>query len=130
MRQVGFTLIEVLIVVAIVAILAAIAYPSYTRHVQEARRTDAQAKLMEIAGQLERCYTAENSYQGSSCPSKKVTSDEGYYTIQIQSSSASQYTLTAKPQNAQQGDVCGSFTLDQKGNRSFTGTSGSQDACW
>ncbi|MCG7601897.1 type IV pilin protein [Halomonas sp. McH1-25] len=128
-REGGFTLIELMIVVVIIGILAAIAYPSYTRYVQESRRTDAQAMLVEIAGQLERCYTTQNSYQGGACPSGELSSEERYYTVKIVSSAA-QYTLTASPQNAQLGDACGNFTLDQTGARGFTGTSGSQDECW
>ena len=45
----GFSLIELMIVVAIVGIIAAIAYPSYSNHVRETRRTTAQADLVELA---------------------------------------------------------------------------------
>ncbi|GAI02651.1 unnamed protein product, partial [marine sediment metagenome] len=50
----GFTLIELMIVVAVIAILAAIAYPSYTRYVYRARRADGQDLLMRIAAAQER----------------------------------------------------------------------------
>ena len=58
----GFTLIEMMIVVAILGILAAIAYPSYVRHVQRSHRADAEAALMENAQFLERRFTACNAY--------------------------------------------------------------------
>ncbi|GAB2778349.1 hypothetical protein GCM10027040_00720 [Halomonas shantousis] len=131
MRQTGFTLIELMIVVVIIAILATIAYPNYTRYVQESRRTDAQAMLMEVAGRLERCYTSLNDYQACNIDFP-ITSEEGFYQI-ISSdteSTVSTYKLLAIPQGAQKDDICSNFTLDNKGARGFTGRDGSEDECW
>ena len=50
----GFTLVELMIVVAIVAILAAIGYPSYQNSVQKSRRADGRAALQEAAARQER----------------------------------------------------------------------------
>jgi len=58
----GFTLIELMIVVAIVAILAAIAYPAYTQHVLKTHRRAATACLMELAQWMERFYTTNMRY--------------------------------------------------------------------
>src|SRR5690606_38472416 len=58
----GFTLIEVMIVVAIIGILAAIAYPSYQDHVRKSRRADAQTALLELAQFMERHYTTNGRY--------------------------------------------------------------------
>lgn len=58
----GFTLIEVMIVVAIVGILSAIAFPSYQQHVRSSRRADAQAALSELAQIMERRFTENNGY--------------------------------------------------------------------
>ncbi len=58
----GFTLIEVMIVVAIIGILAAIGYPSYQQHVRSSRRADAQAALSELAQFMERRFTENNGY--------------------------------------------------------------------
>ncbi|MDI5890440.1 type IV pilin protein [Halomonas sp. LR5S20] len=124
-RSAGFTLIELMIVVAVIGILAAIAYPSYTRYVQEARRTDAMSALSSVAGQLERCYTVTSDYTAASCPSgTDIPSDEGYYLIDI-SATASTYTLTGKPQDAQSDDSCGNFTLNHQGVRGADGAD-----CW
>lgn len=58
----GFTLIELMVVIAIVAILAGIAYPSYQESVRNAKRAEAKAVLLEIMQQQERYYTQHNTY--------------------------------------------------------------------
>ncbi|MDR5864308.1 type IV pilin protein [Halomonas campisalis] len=118
---VGFTLIELLIAVAIIGILASIAYPSYQNYVKNARVSDGQAKLMELAGQLERCFTNEYSYDG--CVSLPADSDDGYYEITGSPSSTS-YTLTATHSGNQVKDACKTMTIDQTGQT----TPGS--GCW
>jgi type IV pilus assembly protein PilE len=62
-KQRGFTLVELMVVVAIVAILASIAYPSYTNHVKKTRRGMATGCLQENAQYMERVYTSKLSYE-------------------------------------------------------------------
>ncbi len=61
-KTLGFTLIELMIVVAIVAILAAIAYPSYRDSIRKSRRVDAKSALTDIAQKQEAFYARNGSY--------------------------------------------------------------------
>ena len=127
----GFTLIELMIVVAIIAILAAIAVPLYSDHVDRTRRADAQVGLMDLAQQLERCFTRFNSYSADGCPSGTVDSPDGFYTISIDAGTTA-YVLTASPRadgpQTRDSAKCSEFRLNQLGERTATGSEG--DACW
>ena len=129
----GFTLIELMIVVAIIGIIAAIAYPSYTSQVMKSERADARDGLLTTAQLFERCFTEFNSYLNGACPALPVNSPEGYYSIDEDPGkplTAMSYNLMATPNagTAVAGDNdCTSFSLDSKGAKSFTGT-GTQ--CW
>ncbi|MGH8160264.1 MAG: type IV pilin protein [Rhodanobacter sp.] len=125
----GFTLIELMIVVAIVAILTAIAYPSYTSHVIKTRRAAAKACLSEYANYMERYYTTNMSYADAGNPGLDCegTAQTGkYYTWTPPGNlTASTYTISAAPKDTQPDTECGTLTLDQ------TGTRGANAAgCW
>lgn len=124
----GFTLIELMVVVAILAIIASIALPSYNSHVRKTRRAAGAACVSAVAQGLERFYTTELSY--AAAPAASVLTavcDPGalkYYQIS-RVVAARTYTVTAAPIGAQSGDSCGSLTLKQTGEKAPT-TSG----CW
>ncbi len=125
-RNSGFTLIELMIVVAIIAILASIAYPSYTRYVQKTRRSAAAACVLEGAQYMERYYTTNMSYAGATLPATECRSDSAaFYTISLAVQTATTYTVQAAPQGAQSGDSCGTLSVTQTGAKSPT-TAG----CW
>lgn len=116
-KQMGFTLIELMIVVAIVGILGAIAYPSYQDSVRKARRTDGTSTMLELANRFERCFTQNGRYTGATCPAAGTqNSNEGYYSIVV-ASTAGTYTLTATPQGIQASDAsyCPTMSLTETG---------------
>jgi type IV pilus assembly protein PilE len=132
-RERGFTLIELMIVVAIVGILAAIAYPSYTDSVRKANRTDARTALLQVSQTLERCFTQYSAYNNANCTvlnAGTVNSAEGFYTVGVVSAATS-YTLTATPVagRAQASDAkCTTLTLTHVGVKGATGTAATE--CW
>ncbi|WP_426223045.1 type IV pilin protein [Psychrobacter sp. DWR1-2-3] len=65
-KQQGFTLIEIMIVVAIIAVLAAVAYPSYERYIVKTKRTDMMSEMQNIGLQIESRKLAEGSYSAIS----------------------------------------------------------------
>ncbi|WP_260295698.1 type IV pilin protein [Sedimenticola hydrogenitrophicus] len=140
----GFTLIELMIVVAVIGILAAIAYPSYEEQVRKSRRADATGALLGLAGALERRYTSTGSYAGAGAgggntgaptifsTTSPVDGGTAAYNLTINTSNASTFTIHAAPTGPQAGDKCGTLTLTQDGTRNVTGQSAGITAndCW
>lgn len=131
----GFTLIELMIVVAVIGILAAIAYPSYQEYVNRSKRANAQAAIMELSHFMERYYTANGKYTksdgtGPDLPFTKAPKDGGSenYSLSLSAVDAFSYTLTATAKNSMAEDKCGNLTLTSKGIKG--NSKGNTDDCW
>ncbi|MES9901541.1 MAG: type IV pilin protein [Sedimenticola sp.] len=143
----GFTLIELMIVVAVVGILATIAYPSFTEQVSKSRRSDAHAALMEVTNREEIFFSNFNTYTtvvvspgtctGAACGlGYTSTSPEDYYTITVAGNSGIGTsfiaTATRVSGGSQASDNCGDFTLTDTGLRGVSDAESGYDAdrCW
>ncbi len=130
----GFTLIELMIVVAVIAILAGIAYPSYIEHIKKTRRSAGAACLLEQAQFMERYYTTKMTYVGAAPPATACTADaQAYYGFGAPSNlTATTYTLTATAIGSQASDSkCLDLSIDQTGKKSVSGdSSANPSACF
>ncbi len=131
----GFTLIELMVVVAVVAILAAVAYPSYQDQIRKSRRAQAKADMVEYAQLAERWHTVNNTYAGFNLTAAQSQSPrEGgvaRYTLRVTPPAPTQnaFTLTAIPQGPQAVDRCGTLTLNQAGAKQRSGAAPFNE-CW
>ena len=131
-RSGGFSLLELLFVVAITGLLAAVALPTYQGYVARARRVTGRAALIQAAHWLERAATATGEYPlPSAIPPGLLKSEGGHYRVGADTRPAT-FILTAEPTGSQAGDRCGTLGLLQTGERRITDAApdATVDACW
>ncbi len=137
-REAGFTLIEVMIVVAVVAILASLAYPAYDESRMRAARADAQSDMMVLAQISERFFTENNRYDQTRAgvayalpfnQSPRTGVGVKYNIVFATGAAGQTYTLQAVPVGKQVADACGTLTINQLGvTTPALGTNGRP--CW
>lgn len=124
----GFTLIELVIVIAIVAILVALAYPSWAESIRKARRADGIQSLQNLRTSQSQWRANHVSYATTLSDVSGSTSVEGHYTIAfVGSPNATTFVATATPTGAQASDSCGTYAINQDGPL-LSGYAGAR--CW
>lgn len=139
----GFTLIELMIVVAIIAVLSAIAYPSYITYITKSRRVAAEGCLSQYANYMERYYTTNLRYDQDTtgtaitfpvldCGSTQQTG--AYYQYSWPTApTAATYTMAAVPivPQSTRDKTCATLTLNQAGTRTANGAAVvAGSGCW
>jgi type IV pilus assembly protein PilE len=134
-RRNGFTLIELMIVVAVVALLATVALPSFLDQVRKSRRADAISALSQIQQAQERWRANNPQYSNDLAGIGVSNPSSGYYTLALPSASATGYTATATAAGAQASDSrCTALSITVSGGSTTYGATGSWSAtpnrCW
>jgi len=149
-RSAGFTLIEVMIVVAVIGILSAVALPSYKEYVARGRRAEVRTVLLEASQWMERHYTENMKYDSNTAgtavadlfPANLKQSPRdggGAYTIAVSAAAARTYTLTATRNSPgpMSTDKCGDFQITNTGVKSnvnystaFSSAQSAVTSCW
>ena len=128
----GFTLIELMIVVAVVAILASIAVPSYQEQIRKSRRAQAKADVVEYMQMAERYFTVNNTYVGFALPvavSPREAGATARYNLAASTQTATALVLTATAVGPQASDRCGNLSVSNTGLKTESGTATLAE-CW
>lgn len=142
----GFTLVELLIVMAIVAILGVIAVPGYRNYVVGARQNSAQQALLRMAGAMENCYSMNQTYEGCFGTGNSGVTDflkandlESYYELSSMTNvTARDFTVAVQAKGGQFNDVassCQVLAVDRLGRKLIASSGGqlsvdANNTCW
>jgi type IV pilus assembly protein PilE len=140
-RSTGFSLIELMIVVAIIAIISAVAFPAYKKQTLKGHRVDAKSAVLEAAAREEKFFATNNKYSSAATdlnyaavPFDVLSGTQKVYVLNIAVNAAgSTYTITAIPQGDQQADACYTYAIDNFGsqtNQVSGGGANTTSGCW
>jgi len=125
----GFSLPELVIVLAVMAILLALAVPTYQQYVQRAERADAIRSLLAVAGCQERIRANTGLYDTTQCTEGLETAAYSFRAEPAEDSSSSSFKVIAEPIQSH-GNDCGALSLDHTGTRGISSEKGTLSACW
>ena len=128
----GFTLIELMVVVAVVAILASIALPSYQEQIRKSRRAQAKSDLVEYPQMAERFFTVNNTYVGFALPAAQSPREAGStarYNLALTTQTATAFVITATATGPQASDRCRNLSLSNTGLKTESGAATLAE-CW
>lgn len=130
-KTAGFTLIEVMIVVAIIGILATFALPAYQEYIRRGKRAEARADVLRAEGWLERFNTENNSYANTAGANANTAFSARFTTVPSTGGAANYnislvvtattYAVTATPTGSMAGDICGAYNKTNSGILTSTG---------
>jgi len=125
----GFSLLELVIVLAVIGVLLTLAIPSYQRYTQRAHRAEAIRMMLAIADCQERVRASTGFYDTSSCGGG-INSDSHKLRIEPPDNVASlEFTIIAQLRQGSN-DACGNLSLDQAGTRGISGNQVDVNKCW
>lgn len=128
----GFTLLELVTVMAIIGILLVMSCPVYQHYALKARRAQAAMALLDLAASLEEYHSVQQTYVGATLQNLAVNAytDSQNYQLLLSDLTEDSYQLQAIPQGSQTSDtLCGRLGLNALGEKSSDGTGQVAD-CW
>lgn len=138
-RESGFTLIELMIVIAVVGLLTAIALPSYQSYVARGKRAEARAEVLKAEGWLERYYTENNRYADGPTSTANAAFSARFgpvpatgpanYNISVTFPTITSYSVVATRTGSMTTDNCGNYTKTNTGSMAIASYSGDTSRC-